>query len=457
MPDLKGFFKPNVLRLEQKGDISGLIKALAHSDENIRYEAIGALCRLRDAHSSTLKSNEDDNAKKIINEALVSDIQDIEHLMWLVGGDYTYSKTKPDENEKNKAFALLVMIGTPAATTIIGKKFDGKKPVDYIFKQILKKMGSSAVEPLIARLSDEKAHGQSYCAEILGDIGDVRAVEPLIKTLKGWSSSEVAEAAKALGKIKDARAVEPLLEELDSAYNNRVREIAEKKYPSSYDQYSNCRENAAEALGQINDARAVELLIKVLGDDIAQVRQKTVQALGKLKDARALAPLEKMRNDKDSSVRAAADEALNSMGYKPALEPLIRDLSSGDWNVRLAAVEALERTQEASAFEPLARLLADNDIQVCKAVVKAVKTINKEKAEEVIDNLCRTGHIFGTWIHGDYREMAPPSHRECVRCGYQEICSDHRWGSEVRDYNEETDRTLFFNECVICGARIYTH
>jgi HEAT repeat protein len=291
----------------------------------------------------------------------------------------------------------------------------------------------------------------------LADIGNSRAVEPLIEIFnKGsWGTSEQEAAAKALGRLKDARAVEPLIKVLGNEYKNRVQYIAGKQYPDHYDGRSAFRANAAEALGLLNDARAVEILIKVLNDDIGNVRQKAAEALGRLKDARAIAPLQKLRNDEVSDVRAAADTALINMGDKPPLEPLFNDLSDRDWNKRLAAVEALGRTRDVSVFDSLAGLLTDDNIRVCKAAVKAVKDINKDEAEKIIKNICNTRHYFNEWVLDNYREVAGSSHRECVRCGAKEICTEHIWGSVFDQYNDETDRTIFFRACMTCGAKNY--
>jgi HEAT repeat protein len=38
-----GIFKPNVEKLEEQGDIKGLIKALQNKDEDVRHKAIRAL------------------------------------------------------------------------------------------------------------------------------------------------------------------------------------------------------------------------------------------------------------------------------------------------------------------------------------------------------------------------------------------------------------------------------
>ena len=67
-------------------------------------------------------------------------------------------------------------------------------------------------------------------ADMLGQLGDVRAVEPLIACLKDQDKDIRAIAADALGELEDARAVEPLIACLK-------------------DQNSDVRYSAADALG----------------------------------------------------------------------------------------------------------------------------------------------------------------------------------------------------------------
>ncbi len=136
-------------------------------------------------------------------------------------------------------------------------------PIDGIpeaARPALLKIGPKAVEPLIAALKDGKIRGIEDVAGLLGEIHDVRAVEPLIAALKqhAWPVSDPAQVALAklgtaavdpllalledahplvrrdailaLGEIKDVRAVAPLLAAL-SDKDDRVR--CARRGPSS--------------------------------------------------------------------------------------------------------------------------------------------------------------------------------------------------------------------------------
>ena len=148
-------------------------------------------------------------------------------------------------------------------------------------------IGDEAMEMLCEVLGDEDLDNISYAdecqpvAEVLGNIGDVRAVEPLIDALgdesmmedRGGGEDARGAIAKALGKIGDTRAVEPLILNLGG-------EDVFDSTDNSYDYHF--RIYAAEALGVIGDIQAIEPLIKALEDEHSDVRDAAKEALKKL-------------------------------------------------------------------------------------------------------------------------------------------------------------------------------
>ena len=77
--------------------------------------------------------------------------------------------------------------------------------------QVWERMGARAVEPLIARLTDERWLVQVAAVQALGRTGDARAVEPLIARLTDERWQVQAAAVQALGQTGAARAVEALI------------------------------------------------------------------------------------------------------------------------------------------------------------------------------------------------------------------------------------------------------
>ncbi len=89
---------------------------------------------------------------------------------------------------------------------------------------VIKKMGQTAVEPLIALINHENSSIQYLIIEALRELGDPRAVEPLIAVLKDKDIHVRRGAAGALGEIRDPRAVDPLI----VALSNRYPHVGEK-------------------------------------------------------------------------------------------------------------------------------------------------------------------------------------------------------------------------------------
>jgi HEAT repeat protein len=98
----------------------------------------------------------------------------------------------------------------------------------------LTKIGSPAVEALIAALTDQQWRVRGDVAGALGEIADARAVEPLIAALRDKEWYVRATAAEALGKIADPRALGPLYTAQKDA-NSSVRTYAESAYRKTRD------------------------------------------------------------------------------------------------------------------------------------------------------------------------------------------------------------------------------
>ncbi len=245
-------------------------------------------------------------------------------------------------------------------------------------------IGDEAMEMLCEVLGDEDLDNISYAdecqpvAEVLGNIGDVRAVEPLIDALgdesmmedRGGGEDARGAIAKALGKIGDQRAVEPLIDALF---------YGKGWYFPDYG-----RAEAAWALGEIGNARAVGPLIKLWSitneeeagagaiidyDEIHRARAidyNIHEALEKIGNPAVALLIQTLRhedveflfeeyNDWDldeaitngyynpSDVRSFAAYTLGEIGGTRAVKPLIKALGDDNSKVRDAANDALKK------------------------------------------------------------------------------------------------------------------
>jgi HEAT repeat protein len=201
-------------------------------------------------------------------------------------------------------------------------------------------LGPSGVEPLIAALKDLSNKERKNAAWALGELGDPRGVEPLMAAFEELLSGAPIYAAEALVKLGDTRAVEPLIVALNRGWKEQAKV-------------------AAWALGMLGDLRAVESLIAALKSRDWEVRNNAAEALGKLGDARAVEPLIAALKDENSIVQKLAAELLGMLGDARAVEPLIAILKDGDSDVRKGAARALGELGDARAIEPLIAILKD--------------------------------------------------------------------------------------------------
>ncbi len=212
------FGPPNIDKLESKGDVNGLVKALRHKDLFVGSRAARAL------------------------DGLGWDPSDTEEAV-------LHAVAKPD-------FDACIEIGEPAVKPIIERmQIAFRRPEWRSWltggARALGEIGNPrAVDILIEALS-VPFPTRAAAADALGKINDPRAVEPLVEALALSNYQESAAALDlkaivlALGRIGDQRAVEPLIAALDTL-GFPVREIV------------------AQALGMLGDPRAIEPLIAAL-------------------------------------------------------------------------------------------------------------------------------------------------------------------------------------------------
>jgi HEAT repeat protein len=331
--------KPNVDKLEARGEVESLIKVLDHKDWYVREDAALALGRLGDTRA-------------------------VEMLIVLL------------EVRRRRGF------GSDAAR-LLGKLGDAR-----------------AVEPLIAALKDKDfPFVQEDAAEALGQLGDARAVEPLLAALNGKDKDVVKAAALALDRI-GVPVVEPLIAALKDKEKGVVWAAAaaltgigapavEPLIAALRELNAPARKAAVEALGQIGDARAVEPLVASLGDCDATVRKAVAWTLEKL----AWQP----EGDGEAASYWAARQYWNKcivIGVA-AVEPLIAALVGCDTDVRKDedegwgqsdavarrdAAEALGKIGDARAVEPLGAALEDNFPAVGEAAANALREIGTPRA-----------------------------------------------------------------------------
>jgi HEAT repeat protein len=243
------FGSPDVGKMANRGDVSGLLKAARHKDPSVSSQAVEALgsisfrkqenVSLQDAqtlvYALLMLARNDDSEQ--VRQAAVCSLGNIYRDLMLVLkgllegfllqgdkrrpdlGDFaatvlpriefeleTALKQDPDSNvRKTAAESLSIKWGwssKPADTDEIAPYF-------YVALQEWNKcvkLGSVAVEPLISMLEDKDVHVVISAIRALARIGDARAIDALERVLQSSTDQGIKEAArKALRKFEKSK------------------------------------------------------------------------------------------------------------------------------------------------------------------------------------------------------------------------------------------------------------
>ncbi len=325
-----GLFKPNIEKLESKGDTEGLFKALQHRDGVIRERAAAVLDRLGWQPA-------DDTEK----------------------AHYLLAKGEWDE---------LAELGGPAVELIIKALQDTDEETAKLAQTALERMAlarpPSAMEPLIKALQISGI--RRHVAKALGVIGDTRAVEPMIQILREQGSGQVYNKSTGV-LLSDSISLAPsVVEGLaligEPAVEPLIQALKKER--------GGARVGAAEALGEIGDGRAVEPLIQILQDTGSGARERTINALGTIGGERARQALTQALKDRDSSVRDWAAKALKKLG---AVEPEVPADALED-RAAIVPRRAVE-IEDAEAVDPQVQALEEEsrglDVTAARSLVAA--------------------------------------------------------------------------------------
>jgi HEAT repeat protein len=297
------FGPPNIEKLKIKGNIKGLIKALAYKKfEQIREEAARALADIGVPATEPLIlffNAQDESLRKLRKTTKFDSLND------------PYIKTEKAEIDRIKTHIIWTL---GEIRDVRGVKFlievlkreerSHQKEVTEALRRIT---DNKSMELFILALKDEDADVRCFAAKSLGEIGDSKAVEHLNQALKDTKAKVRKEAAQSLGEIGDPRATESLCRALK-------------------DRTTGVRKEAAISLGKIGDSKAVECLCRALKDTKTKVRNETVISLGMIGDPEAAESLIAALEDEDPDVRSAALSALGKIGDPAVTEHLIEIL-----------------------------------------------------------------------------------------------------------------------------------
>lgn len=161
------------------------------------------------------------------------------------------------------AMALVTIAGTDALGPLLHHLRTISVWMSLHLSQAILKLGSSAVEDLIGGLNVDAPSVRSFCAQMLGALGDVRAIAPLIAFARDADVPLRCQAITAVGVIGDESSMSFLME----CCSHESEDV---------------RRSAAAALGRIDAPLAVPFLRDLLVGDTADVRLAAGESLARL-------------------------------------------------------------------------------------------------------------------------------------------------------------------------------
>ncbi|MGI6374824.1 MAG: HEAT repeat domain-containing protein [Anaerolineae bacterium] len=346
--------KPNIARLESKGNAKGLMRALSHADPAMRSQAALALGRLRapEAVGPLISAMLDDhNSVAVMATQALGEIGEpaaVEALVVMLGNAVPERRVA--------ALRALGQIGNePAIDGIAGVLRGSHTDLDEHAIAALARLGPERLPRLLTLLEDSDQRVADAAAAALRQMG-APAQAALESQAQAKEAADAERAVRALGRLRTPAALASLVTMLHTgAYTTRAV--------------------AQEVLLSAGTACIAPLEAAIAGSDLNQQRA-AVQALGASALPEAVSVLAQVVTDGAKPLARAAIQALGALSQAAAAPTLLDALDSDDWLLRQHAADGLGRlTLDADGKARLAERLYDGTAAVRKAALQSLEAI----------------------------------------------------------------------------------
>lgn len=343
---------PNIKKMQARGDIKGLSKALHNPDKAVREAAASALEQLADAR--TVKT-----AAELLGDS--------------------------DADLQKWAARILGQIGSADAVDALAAAL--QSPTGEVRLEAIQALGSigtaQAAQHIIPLGSDPTNTIRAEAGRALAKIKDQQAVPLLIETLKHKEYALREGTAQALKNLGDQRAVEPLVEVL-GAKKEFIAIRTQAALALSALGWQPGQDNAGiwyhivrEQWDQCAAAgsAAVPVLVEAFQNIQENRRPLIITTLEKIGGDRAIEALVNLLKVPNGDLRRAAASALNRSGWQPdsGVNGARYWIGLGQW----------EKCVEigGAAIEPLKSAMKDPDDAVKQAAERAIQQIQAAKLQ----------------------------------------------------------------------------
>lgn len=275
-------------------------------------------------------------------------------------------------------------------------------------------LGTIAIDPLIAILTDEEAEEDLrwFVARILGEFDRPEVITALVEILQNSESEELntiaAEALANLGRSAIAALTE-LLAKAETRFLAtrslaaiRRKDIITPLLSVVSDSQPSVRATAIEALASFHDARIPPVLLHALKDVAAPVRREAAIGLGLRPDLQGKFDLVQeiipLLWDLNIDVCTAAANSLARLGNDAAADALFQVLRSPatPLTLQLQCVRSLCWMETAKALDYLQAALTLESTALCQEIVTVLGRVETPNllpiAAKILTELLQSGH-----------------------------------------------------------------
>jgi len=339
------FGAPDVPRLEAKGNIKGLVHALAYKDAGIRCAAAQALGRLHasEATAPLIRAMLDsDDAVAVMAAQALGEIADPSSVEAL-----TLMLSNASQARRVAALRALGHIGSDAALDgVVAVLRLEHGDLDEQATLALADAGPGQIPRLLNMLESDEPRITDAACKALCLMGNV-AVEALTAQAQSRAEAEATRAITALSTMRSPAALGALVQMLiGSDYTLRPK--------------------AEAVLVTVGDA-AVPALVSALQQGNVNTQRAIIKALGAIHTQEAAMALASVASAGPKPVARAALQALAEAPTEEAAPALLAALSDSDWLTRQHAAEGLGKLQPA----------AERDAALCKALFDDMSPVRK--------------------------------------------------------------------------------
>jgi HEAT repeat protein len=204
---LDGLLPPNVERLRERGDVDGLLRALAHQRAEVRASAVAALAAIGDEQAAAaLVDVLADRDEQVAGAARTG----LRGLGTTAIGALGEALGHQEPSVVNHAMEVLKEIGPSPETALLevlkGGKGAAREHAAHGLEQLVPTLATErsrevVVRGLLAALADKQPAARTAVATALGKLADPRSAKALVAQLRDGDAGTRAACAEALKRI----------------------------------------------------------------------------------------------------------------------------------------------------------------------------------------------------------------------------------------------------------------